>query len=94
MGEYKVKNDVYIKKLSKKYCPQFGKIAVDMEFVTAEQLTEAIAEQAEDSLSKKPPRLIGSILFDQGWITRDQIDFVVLRLFKQEELTKWNPHST
>ena len=82
MGEYKVGNDVYIKKLSKKYCPQFGKIAVDMGFVTAEQLTEAIAEQAEDSLSNKPRRLIGSILFEHGWITRDQIDIVLDILFK------------
>ena len=83
-----MKNDVYIKELSKKYCPQFGKIAVDMGFVTAEQLTEALAEQAEDSLSNKPHRLIGRILFDHGWITRDQIDFVVLRLFKQKKLTQ------
>ncbi len=89
-----MENDVYIKKLSKKYCPQFGKIAVDMGFVTAEQLTEAIAEQAEDSLSKKPRRLIGSILFDHGWITRDQIDIVVYELFEQEELKKWVSHST
>ncbi len=83
-----MKDDVYIKNLSKKYCPQFGKIAVYMRFVTVEQLTEAVAEQAEDSLSNKPHRLIGSILFENGWITRDQIDFVVLRLFKQEELTQ------
>ncbi len=89
-----MENDVYIKKLSKKYCPQFGKIAVDLGFVTAEQLTEAIAEQVEDGLSKKPRRLIGSILFDHGWITRDQIDIVVYELFEQEELKKWVFHST
>ncbi len=86
MEEYKVKDDVY-KNLSKEYSPQFGKIAVDMNFVTVEQLTKAIAEQAEDSLSNKPHRAIGSILFENGWITRDQINFIVLRLFKQEELT-------
>ncbi len=82
-----MKDDVY-KNLSKEHSPQFGKIAVDMRFVTAEQLTEALAEQAEDSLSNKPHRLIGRILFDHGWITRDQIDFVVLRLFKQKKLTQ------
>ncbi len=82
-----MKDDVY-KNLSKEHSPQFGKIAVDMRFVTAEQLTEALAEQAEDSLSNKPHRSIGSILFDHGWITRDQIDFVVLRLFKQKKLTQ------
>ncbi len=77
-----MENDVYIKKLSKKYCPQFGKIAVDKGFVTAEQLTEAIAEQAEDSLSKKPHRLIGSILSEHGWITNEQVDIVLDILFK------------
>ncbi len=77
-----MENDVYIKKLSKKYCHQFGKIGVDMGFVTAEQLTEAIAEQAEDSLSKKPRRLIGSILFEHSWITRGQTDIVLDILFK------------
>ena len=70
----------FIKKLSKRYSPQFGKIAVDMGFITAEQLTEALAEQAEDSLSNKPHRAVGSILFEHGWITRDQINFVVLKI--------------
>ncbi len=87
MEEYKVKDDVY-KNLSKEHSPQFGKIAVDMRFITSEQLTEALAEQAEDSCSNKPYRCIGSILFEHGWITRDQINFIVLRLFKQEELTQ------
>ncbi len=87
MEEYKVKDDVY-KNLSKEHSPQFGKIAIDMRFITSEQLTEALAEQAEDSISNKPYRCIGSILFEHGWITRDQINFIVLRLFKQEELTQ------
>jgi hypothetical protein len=89
-----VENDVYIKMLSKQYCPQFGKIAVDMGFVTEKQLKQAIAEQTEDNLSNKPPRLIGSILFKHGWITDDQIDIVVFELFEQEELKKWMSRST
>ncbi len=86
-----MENDAH-KNLSEQYTPLFGKIAVDMGFVTAEQLTDALAEQAEDSLSNRPHRFIGSILFEHGWITKDQIDFVVRRLFEREELTKWNPH--
>ncbi len=70
------------------YSSQFCRIAVDMRFVTAAQVTEALAEQAEDSLPNKPHRLIGRMLFEDGWITRDQINFIVLRLFKQEELTQ------
>jgi hypothetical protein len=82
MGEYKVENDVYIKKLSKKYCPQFGKIAVDMRFVTAEQLNKALAEQGAENPSNKPHRLIGSILSEHGWITNEQVDIVLDILFK------------
>jgi hypothetical protein len=67
---------------------RFGKIAVDMGFVTKKQLKEAITEQVEEDLNNKPHRLIGSILFEHGWITRDQIDIVVHKLFEQEELKK------
>ncbi len=85
-------DDVY-KNPSEEHIPRFGKIAVDMRFITAEQLTEALDEQAEDSFSDKPHRLIGKILFDHGWITRDEISFIVLRLFNPEDLTQWIFHS-
>ena len=58
------------------YNSQFCRIAVDMEFVTAEQLTEALTEQAEDSLPNKSHRPIGNIFFKNGWITNEQINFV------------------
>jgi len=92
-----VENDVHIKTLSKQYNPRFGEIAIDKGFVTAEQLTEAIAEQAEDSLSNKPHRFIGSILFEHGWINKKQIDIIMCelyKLFEDEELIKWYSHST
>lgn len=78
--------DVY-KNSSEEYIPRFGKIATDMRFITEEQLAEALAEQAEDSFSNKPHRLIGKVLFDHGWITRDEISFIVLRLFNPEDLS-------
>ncbi len=81
-----MEDDVY-KYPSEEYIPRFGKIAVDMRFITAEQLTEALDEQAEGSFSDKPHRLIGKILFDHGWITRDEISFIVLRLFNPEDLS-------
>ncbi len=65
-----MEND-FIKKLTA--TTRFGKIAVDMEFITAEQLKEAITEQVEDDLADKPHRLIGIILFEHGWITKEQI---------------------
>ncbi len=72
-------------------CFQFCKIAVDMKFVTAEQLTESLAEQADDDLSNKPHRFIGRMLFEDGWITNEQTNIVyyimqgnTAHLFKQE----------
>ena len=76
-----MKDDVY-KNLSKERSPQFGKIAVDMRFVTAEQLTEALAEQAGDSLSNRPHRFIGYILSEHGWIDNEQLGIVLNILFK------------
>ncbi len=59
---------------------RFGKIAVDMGFVTAEQLKEAITEQVEEDLADKPHRPIGQILLKNGWITKEQIDIVLKEL--------------
>ncbi len=60
------------------YNSQFCRIAVDMRFVTAEQRTEALAEQAEDSFSNKSHRPIENIFFKNGWITNEQINFCLL----------------
>ncbi len=81
MEGYKVENDVN-KKLSKQYCPRFGKIAVDMGFITAKQLKVSLVEQVEDDISNKSHRLIGQILLEKGWITDEQIDIVLNKLFK------------
>ncbi len=81
MEEYKVKDDVY-KNLSKQDSPRFGEIAVDMGFVTEKQLKEALVEQVEDNLSNHPRRFIGYILFENGWITKEQFDSVLDIFFK------------
>ncbi len=77
------------KKFSEQYYPpRFGRIAVDMGFVTREQVKEAIDEQIADDIANKPRRLIGEIFFDKGWITHQQITIVTTvlnkRLKKQE----------
>ncbi len=59
---------------------RFGKITVDMGFITVKQLKEAIAEQVEDDLADKPHRPIGKILLENGWITKEQIDIVLKKL--------------
>ena len=65
------------------FSPKFGKIAVDMEFITAEQLTEALAEQAEDSLNNRPHRFIGKILSEKGWMTNEQVNIVLLNFLRR-----------
>ncbi len=64
---------------------RFGKIAVDMGFITEEQLKEAITEQVEDDLVDKPHRFIGKILLENGWITDEQIYIVLKELFKKKK---------
>ena len=73
------------KEISKKYCNRFGMIAVGKGFVTADQLKEALTEQADDNLSYRPHRLIGRIFFDKGRITDEQINIVLNELFKLNE---------
>jgi len=69
--------------ISKKYSPRFGKIAVDMGFITSEQLKFALSEQVDDDLVRNPHRVIGSIFFDKGWMTYHEIELVLKELFKE-----------
>ncbi len=81
-----MEND-FIEKLTATFT-RFGKIAVDMGFITAEQLKEAITEQVEDDLADKPHRPIGKILLESGLITKEQIDIVLkewLELIKEHD---------
>lgn len=75
-----MQNDVY-KKISQTYCPRFGKIAVEMGFVTAKQLKDALAEQVDDDLANKPHRLVGRIFYEKGWMSHEEIELVLKRLF-------------
>ena len=79
-----MENDVN-KKLAEQYFPRFGKIAIDMGFVTAQQLKEAITEQVDDDLADKPHSPIGKILLENSWITKEQIAIVLKELFKEHD---------
>ena len=78
-----MEND-FIEKLTAIFS-RFGKIAVDMGFITAEQLKETITEQVEDNLAGKSHRPTGKILLENGWITKEQIDIVLEELFKEHD---------
>lgn len=71
------------KKLSKEYCPRFGQIAVELGFITLEQLKKTLIEQAEDDVAHNPHRLLGEILFEHGRMTYQQIEIVLNKLFKK-----------
>jgi hypothetical protein len=77
-------NDVD-KELSKKYCPRFGKIAVEKGYVEVEQVKDALSEQLDDDLANRPHRLIGRIFLDKNLMTPQQIDEVLNEVFGMED---------
>lgn len=75
-----------LKTVSDKYCPRFGQVAVEMEFITDTQLKEALCCQVEEELSGRGRRLLGAILFDKDRMTSSQIEQVMSSLLKQMRL--------
>ncbi len=61
-------------------CRRFGAIAVHLQFCTVEQVKSAMTEQLEDNINGREHRLLGSILYDKGWISESQIEAVLLEL--------------
>ncbi len=70
------------KQVTSDFCKRFGAIAVHKKFCTAEQVKSAIMEQFDDDIGGKEHRLLGSILYDKGWITEDQIEAVLVEVRK------------
>ena len=56
---------------------RFGFIAVEKGFITPDQLVEAFKIQVTEEIEKDKHRLIGAILFEQGFITLAQIEEVL-----------------
>jgi len=70
-------------RISKKYCPRFGQLSIEMGYITVDQLKDAMNIQVDDNISGKDHRLIGSILFDKNWMSSEQIEIVLNLLLKQ-----------
>ena len=68
-------------KLSQKYNPRFGQIAVEKDFVTPEQVKQALIEQIDDDLAQRPHRQLGIILLEKGWMNAEQVEAVLNELF-------------
>ena len=71
------------KRVSEKYCPRFGHIAVAMGLINEEQLKQALCCQVDDQMADKEHRLLGEVLFDLDFLSSDQIDRVLNRLFQE-----------
>jgi hypothetical protein len=71
------------KKISQKYCPRFGQIAVESGFIDKAQLTAALALQVHQELDGLGHRLLGEILFEKEWMSAPQIDQVMTTLFRR-----------
>ncbi len=67
------------------YDIQFGQIAVKLEFITEEQLKEALYEQIKDDLTHRPHRFLGEICVSKGWMTDEQVE---IALDEQQENRK------
>ncbi len=64
------------------YCQRFGSIAVEKGFLSSMQLQQALTEQLADRRAGRTHRVIGAICFTHGWMTPQQIDIVLNRLFQ------------
>ena len=62
----------------KLYLKRFVHIAVEKKFVTPEQVKQALQEQIEDNLTQKPHRQLGRILLENGWMTAQQVEVVLI----------------
>ena len=59
---------------------RFGVVAIEKGFIISEQLIEALKIQVHEELEGSERRLIGQILIDEGQITTDQIDEVLIAM--------------
>ncbi len=74
--------DYYNNNITVIYGQKFGQIAINMNFATIDQIKEALEEQiyCNSSSRLRPRKLIGEILFENGWMTEKQIKKVLNEL--------------
>lgn len=65
--------------LPRRFSPRFGMLAIEMGFVTVDQIREAMAEQLDDDLAERPRRSLSTILVDRGWMTLREVEMVLDR---------------
>ena len=65
------------------YEKRFGITAVEMGFITSEELIEALRVQVMEDMRQEPHRLIGEILLDQDKMTASQVEHVVKTMLNE-----------
>jgi len=63
------------------YEKQFGIIAIEKGFISAENLIETLKIQVEEEIQYKTHRLIGEILMEKEYITPSQIQDILDSIF-------------
>ncbi len=69
-----------------RYARKFGQIAVNRGFINKDQVMEALTEQLSLHSFRRlrPHKLIGEILFENGWITLKQIEIVLEEISRDQ----------
>ena len=72
--QFESENDLAIR-----YANHFGTIAIRKGFVSAKQVKDALAEQTiyHSFTGLRHHKLIGEILFENGWMTLKQVEHVL-----------------
>ena len=71
------------KKISTKYSVRFGQIAVEMGFLSEARLKQALCLQVDDDLAGKKHRLIGTIMFENDWMSYEHIETALKVVMKK-----------
>ena len=66
---------------------RFGAIAIEKGFITEEQLIRCIEVQIRDEVARERYRLIGEILCEKGYMSKEQCDQVLMELGKPGSAT-------
>ena len=64
---------------------RFGVMAVKLGFLSSDQLVHALEVQVQENLTKGEHRMIGMILLEQGRLTLDQVNEILLALDKKRK---------
>lgn len=72
----------FTRDISKKYCAEYGRIAVEMGLISERQLALAFERQRMEVVLGRPHRLVGQILFSAGLMSSEDIELVLKTLFR------------